>query len=444
MVTMKGNNGKGARRKLLHQLYAVIAVLIVTCIVLYSLLLQGDEHSHRSVLPDSLDPGRALKRNHPRKKPPRPVRKQRPPDDQWNAVLEARLHLVELVGLGSGDPSELTAGFCRLEWHLHKKNPSTYPMFRDLVGASESCEDKVWYNFQDIVNAAKQYDAANQGNVLELGGVVFHESRCGSTLTANLLATWHPDQHRVYSESTPPIQALTQVCGNNYEYCSMETAASVLKDVVYLMSRSDDTMEERVFFKIQSAGTRNVAVFQHAFPEVPYLFVYRDPVQVMMSHLAHGVKNANCLRNQHRPLQAIKAIFQKYGPKETPEDFCAAHLASITETIASSLTEYAIPINYRDMPDILFDSVFPQLLDEEISEEDLSRMRETAGVYSKGRGNKQGVEFAGDSQQKEESANERVRAAAERYLIPSYKQLEAYQHTDEEGDEEGSGDDGEI
>jgi hypothetical protein len=100
---------------------------------------------------------------------------------------------------------------------------------------------------------------------------------------------------------------------------------------------------------------------------------------------------------------------QKYGMNTTPEDYCAAHLASITERVMDSYTDYAIPINYRDMPTILFDTVFPQLLNERpLAESDLRRMKETANVYSKGRGGAT-HEFAADSEQKEAAANERVR-----------------------------------
>jgi hypothetical protein len=116
--------------------------------------------------------------------------------------------------------------------------------------------------------------------VLNFTGAVFHESRCGSTLVANLLSA---------VESSPPLKALCYVCGANYSRCSIDTVAAVLQDVVYLMSRTDDVNEECVFFKIQSAVSRNLPVFTKAFPNTPYLFVYREPVQVMMSHLKQGI-----------------------------------------------------------------------------------------------------------------------------------------------------------
>jgi hypothetical protein len=471
MVVMKGNKGKGARRKLLQKLYVVIAILTVTCIVLYRMLHQDDDkdavttNGHRNwKLPNALDPRRGLLKNSnvnnlkkkkkpQHRRPPIPstqrrdaaeIRQRLHPhhggaageseldaeEQAWDDILHARLHLIELHGVGSKPISELTAEFCRLDWQLHKNQPATYPMFRDLVSASEGCgdEDKVFFNFRDVVQAVRTFDEENEGtptavNILDLPAVVFHESRCGSTLTANLLATWHPVQHRVYSESTPPLQALQRVCGDSYEKCSVETAAAIFKDVIYLMRRSDDRKEERVFFKFQSAGSRNIEVFQTAFPDTPYLFVYRDPVQVMMSQLGRGVKSANCLQTKGHPSPIIRRILQKYGADKTPEDYCAAHLASITERVMDSYTDYAIPINYRDMPNILFDTVFPQLLDERpIAATDLHRMKEQANVYSKGRGETH--EFAADSAQKEAAANERVRAASERYLKSSYDRLE--------------------
>jgi hypothetical protein len=51
-------------------------------------------------------------------------------------------------------------------------------------------------------------------------------------------------------------------------------------------------------------------------------------------------------------------------------------------------------------------------------------MQRTAAVYSKGRGKKQGQEFESDNEQKEAAASAAVRHAAEKFLQPSYEELE--------------------
>jgi hypothetical protein len=403
------------------------------------------------------------------------------------AILEARVHLVELVavrselvrGVGTGrgvgttatDYTGIYATFCRLDWSLHQGDPSTYPMFRDLVQASRDCRESHRIShvpLHDMVALAKSYDATHHDTVrvLNFTAAVFHESRCGSTLTANLLSAVNPTKHRVYSESTPPIQALHQICGEDYSFCSLETAATLLQDVIYLMSRTDNVHQERVFFKIQSAGSRNLPVFLKAFPKTPYLFVYRDPVQVIMSHLKFGTKQANCLRSRKRPPPSVEQVVAKYdassvavssasagkavgsarnqprqrttaGTKSQarqlePEHYCAAHLASITETVVEYLTSMGRPINYKNLPEAYYEDIFPRLLGKPLSTSQLTDMKRVAALYSKHRGGtsrgsvaKDGLTFASDSAQKERQASDAVRRAAQIYLTPSYQKLEA-------------------
>lgn len=206
-------------------------------------------------------------------------------------------------------------------------------MFRDLVGHSPDCnEHRYRVDLNKIAMLARAFDA-NDGQSLvkplELSGVVFHESRCGSTLVANALIGMNTRKHRVYSESAPPIAALRGICGETFQQCSMETATRILQDTLYLMGRSNDLQEERVFFKIQSVGTRSIQTFQQAFPETPWMFVYREPVQVLMSQLAQGSKNANCVQARQQPAQAIEELVRKAGynvKKLSNVEYCAAHL----------------------------------------------------------------------------------------------------------------------
>lgn len=359
-------------------------------------------------------------------------------------ILNAQVHLIELRvhsdevernKRSQTSYSGVYGTFCRLNWSLHKSNPSQYPMFRDLIANSPDCQgDNLITNvdISKITQRARKYDATTPTvNVLNLTAVVFHESRCGSTLTANLLAAMEPTQHRVYSESSPPLQALAQVCGDDYSNCPLETAASVLTDVIYLMSRSDDPAERRVFFKIQSAGTRNLPVFTTAFPTTPYLFVYRDPVQVMISHLKQGLLSANCVRSRSHPPSSVLDVIQKYAPAShttttdlSPQDYCAAHLASITETVVSHLTPAGIPVNYKDLPLALSDTIFPRIFSGgKLSPAQLSRMQATATVYSKNR-DRPVTAFQSDSALKEKMASPEVQSAAATFLSSSYAALE--------------------
>ena len=331
-------------------------------------------------------------------------------------------------------------------------------MFRYLVDGSPACSKQLYTaNLKELAALAREHDAQQQEagsapKALTIGGVVFHESRCGSTLVANSLVAMNPQKHRVYSESAPPIAALKSVCGETYQYCSIDQAASLLRDVMYLMSRTDNSQEERVFFKIQSIGTRQLQVFQRAFPTVPWIFVYREPVQVLMSQLEQGTKAANCVRPRSKPPTVVSDLLLRTNHNAhdvTDEEYCAAHLVSPTHFCVSviyccslllclqaTLTESALAamerapamgtvVNYEDLPQVLYEHVLPERWNIPVSDEEMQRIQKVAGLYSKGTMGRHGM-FHSDSKRKEQAASYKVRDAAETFLRESYNRLERY------------------
>jgi hypothetical protein len=148
----------------------------------------------------------------------------------------------------------------------------------------------------------------------------------------------------------------------------------------------------------------------------------------MMSHLVSG-KQANCVRSRASGggtfITEITRHHQVPDPRRMSlEDYCAVHLATITESAVESLDgEMSYPVNYRDLPEIFYQEILP-LLGVELDEEDIERIQQISGQYSKGRG-KQAHEFTGDSEQKENDASQAVRTAAETFLKDSYDILEA-------------------
>jgi hypothetical protein len=472
---LKENNGRAAARRWRIRTIMLTMMFAVGTIVFVSLRVhQPSSTQEQQSKMNSSSQQRTL--NHHRqdsdsastkRKVPRSVR-EAISKKELQRILNAEVHLIELNIVhaelqrhlnthqfdheNDGEQEEnkdhlpsydgIYGTFCTLDWSLHKKDPSSYPMFRDLVENSKGCDKRhriTDVNIRDLVKLAREVDASPDAetNVLDLSAVVFHESRCGSTLTANIFAAVDPAGHRVYSESTPPLQVLNQVCGEDHSICDTKVAASVLQDVIYVMRRSNDSNEARAFFKIQSVGTRNLSVFTTAFPKTPYLMVYREPVQVMMSHLkGNNLRNANCVRQRRSPPPAVVKAVEKYTPKISAknipaEDYCAAHLASITETMVQAHTANGIPINYESLPDLLYTDILPFLLNvPALTDAQLGTVKEVAAVYSKNRGgNRVAGSFQSDSEKKEEMASPAVRHAAQTYLLPSYLELEKMAET---------------
>ena len=368
-------------------------------------------------------------------------------------AIEPSRHVVEDPNDGTGHYTGIVGEFCRLNWATHKESPSATPMFRDLVGKSPDCgkDNTFSLDLRSIVAAAKKKDADVKRDATLAGGtivdgldasllavpraiypprgVVFHESRCGSTLVANSLAAFDPERNRVYSESAPPIAAL-KVCGEGYSRCSKATAAALLRDVMYMMGRTDDPSEEHLFFKIQSIGTRFIDVFTEAFPETPYIFVYRDPVQVMMSHLDHAhMEQSNCVRPRSNPPKIVVDLVEQHGRSVTDlshEEYCAAHLATLCDSALAEMKSaddgIGLPVNYKDLPDKLYE-VIPNHFGVAIGDDEKDRIAEVSGMYSKGRGNR-AHEWKDDSEAKEERATDAIKGACSMFLDGTFRELE--------------------
>merc|ERR1719223_1314647 len=116
---------------------------------------------------------------------------------------------------------------------------------------------------------------------------------------------------------------------NNDAYC-----IPLIRDVIFMMGWTNNMSEEYLFFKIQSIGVKYMHYLRKAFPNVPWIFVFRDPVEVMMSHLkGSNISHAVCLRTQRsKPKDTMKLaaeIVKSNNPKLSKVEFCAAHLATL-------------------------------------------------------------------------------------------------------------------
>ena len=377
-----------------------------------------------------------------------------PEDDPGATVLARRIlsASTHLIGIQVTDDSSvndegytgIVATFCRLDFSGQKEAPPEQPMFKDVLRFSNCEEDSssknmVRVDLAEAVQLVREFDAdavsqaVSGPTVLDLKGVVFHESRCGSTLAANTMMALNPETNRVFSESRPPVEALIHACGEDYSDCSARAAANVLRDVIYLMGRSDDPKEENLFFKFQSVTSRTLAVFRLAFPTTPFIFLYRDPVEVMMSQLdMPRPSRANCVASKRSSPLVHKFV------RETPyqmdelddEEFCAIHLATLCDMALQNVEDadgLGMAVKYRkDLVHDFLDVVYPQHFQVAVDEAARARVLKVSGTYSKNRGqhgDKYG-EFKSDSAEKKKMASPEIKDASESFLQPSFDGLE--------------------
>lgn len=455
--SMKGNDGKAQRQQLRRRLLLVLLLAVVFSLTMCRLglspHLEGIRSNKRINALRKLGQTRNVRPSKPRRgrgmlpmgealsDPMYDPHKKR----QAQKILSASLNLIAIEfdkDTMEDDYYEGVLGvFCDLDFSEQKLHPSEQPMFRDVVGHSNCNDDfrQIKVDLSETVELVREFDkdVANQNlsggpTVLELKGVVFHESRCGSTLAANSMVALNPEKNRVYSESAPPIAAI-RACGEDFSLCTVNASANLLKDVVYLMGRSNDPREEYLFFKFQSLATRMMQSFRTAFPSTPWMFLYREPVQVMMSHLDRfsedSISNAICVKSKKKSPQ-IRAFVKRegYGVHDLAnEEFCSIHLATLCESALKNLQEangMGMAVNYHaDLVHDFLETVFPKHFKADVDQAGRERVLKVSGTYSKNRGGEEEGAFKSDSESKEQKASDAIKRAATLFLRPSFELL---------------------
>lgn len=141
---------------------------------------------------------------------------------------------------------------CKLNFKEYAANPHLSPMFKDLVGKSH-CQggNRRRESLQVLLKEIADNPNDPSSRVVKPNGFVFHESRVGSTLIANFMAS--DPYAMVFSESTPMASAILHCTS-----CSHEYTVQLFRDVTTLMGRSP--FHKHLFFKFQSITVTNMKI----------------------------------------------------------------------------------------------------------------------------------------------------------------------------------------
>lgn len=254
------------------------------------------------------------------------------PSDPRRGIFQTKYNLVwidvpENVTTPTGDYKGVVASFCPVSWKQQKQEPHTVPRYRNVYYTAK-CRNHhlkdAEFDFKDLVKMTRRYDRlVGSGKIrhLKTSGFIFHESRTGSTLVANMLTVANPDTSRVYSE--PEVLKKAMKSKNK----------QLVKDVLYMLQRSRSKTERRVFYKLKSDVVRHIEAMP---PKVPWIFLYREPAEVIASHFypTEHESSVVCLQGRSHPHESIVEIAKQYGhdnvTQVSNETFCALRMVRVS------------------------------------------------------------------------------------------------------------------
>lgn len=190
----------------------------------------------------------------------------------------------------------------------------------------------------------------------------------------------------------------------------------LLRAVLGVLGRPRFRQERNCFVKLFAADIRKMPLLRRAFPDVPWLFLYREPLEVLAVYLRY---RASSLPPGVAAAGLIEGDPQKIAAKH-PEEFWTQVLG----TWFSAALEFGqfgkvLLLNYTQLPEAVWESVL-HFCGIACSADDIELMRAAAAFNAKHRSQ----QFSDDSERKRGSASAQLRALVDEFVRPQYQQLE--------------------
>ncbi|WP_343572888.1 hypothetical protein [Mycobacterium sp.] len=245
---------------------------------------------------------------------------------------------------------------------------------------------------------------------LDPAGMIYHVSRCGSTLVSRLLST--VPGVVVVAEPSP----LNALLGLDPARVDNVTLVRVVRLLVRALGRRRHGDEQQLVLKCTSWNIRRQEILTAAFPDTPWVWVQRDPAEVVASLLANP---PGWLGHHVPPLQT--ALRFGIDPVDVPTmpraEFAARALGAMLSS-ASAGPARRLCIDHSELPAAVWQRVAPHF-GIAIDAAALERIREQARFYSK----EAEPQFFSADQREACPVTDEMREAARRFADLRYRQL---------------------
>lgn len=293
-----------------------------------------------------------------------------------------------------------------VEWCYLGPKRFTDPFFETTMQFEVQTPFNSLFRFRTPMAALGEWFERKRG--LKATGFIFHLSRCGSTLITQLLASL--PRNVVLSEPGVLSAALrTAAAADDQKGLWMEWLVSAL-------GQPRTGAEQHLFIKFDPVCIMNFSLLRQAFPDVPWIFVYRDPVEVMVSHfraaapmMTRGMLGPGCLALD--PAQVAGMDDEEYG---------ARVLGIILEAaVQQARGGGGMLVHYSQLPELIWGGIGDHF-GIAFSVPEIERFQQVATFNAKHPQQR----FSPDTEGKKKEATERLRAFADQWVMPHYLALE--------------------
>ena len=245
-------------------------------------------------------------------------------------------------------------------------------------------------------------------------GFIFHSSRCGSTLVAN--ACRAVSNSIVLSEANAIDKLIARFITDADNPVKESLYSVFLRGVVHALGQRRTGNEQHLFIKFACCSFSQFERIKRIWPNVPWLFLYRDPVETIVSNMRDVPPWL--IDNDRRVLSSIIGTDTS---EMSLEELCARTIGSLYSTAYNLANDNSMLLNYNQLSVPVIASIL-KFFKVNPSSEELETITRTSGVYSKEASGTRA--FTRDSHTKQKLASNLIREMSERWASEPYRLLE--------------------
>lgn len=299
-------------------------------------------------------------------------------------------------------PTDVTSGpdGPLIEWLHFAADPLDRPFYQDSIQRARALP------FNRLMRCTTPLSALDVfADAPAPDGLIFHMSRCGSTLVAQMLGSLPAS---IAVSEPPPLDTLIQLAA-----LGQVPPDRVGQMIAALTRDRSNTPTRHRFIKLDSWHILALPMLRALYPDTPWLFLHRDPVEVLVSQAqmpgVHAVPG----------LIPLDAFGIAPDPARPHDEYLAWLLGLFCQAALDGLGQGGgIAVDYRDLPGAVRSRILPHFgiapTAEDAAALDKAGQRDAKSP---------GSAFAADTCAKQDAASPELRALAERTIAPAQTRL---------------------
>ena len=266
-------------------------------------------------------------------------------------------------------------GYFSCNWFYFNDKPFSEPFFTETMRQCQFLIENAGFN-RPATTLEQLREASSTISAVSAGAIIFHVSRCGSTLVSQSLSLM--PENIVLSE-VPFFDDILRIPFNQKILGWSGTTDDYFKAAVKFHAQSRLGREKRFVIKTDSWHLMFYDQFRRMYPGVPFIIMYRSPDEIIRS------------QKKMRGMQSVPGMIELnvFGLTESDitydlDQFMSRVLEKYYQAILEILSRDSscLVINYNEGIETIMDKVFRHTAIEP-SHESISRMKERQKFHGK-------------------------------------------------------------